>query len=61
MQTLIEFKNFVDEIQQNNSRNYKLDILKKYKDNENIKFYLDFIYNPYKITGISEKKLYKEI
>lgn len=61
MQSLIEFKEFVDEVQQNNSRNYKLEVLKKYKENENIKRYLDFIYNPYKITGISEGKLYKEV
>ena len=61
METLIKFKEFVDEIQQKNSRNYKLDVLRKYKNNDNIKRYLDFIYNPYKITGISEKKLYKEI
>lgn len=61
METLINFKKFVDEIQQNNSRNYKLEVLKKYKDDSNIRLYLDFIYNPYKITGISEKKLYKEI
>ncbi len=61
MQTLIEFKQFVDEIQQNNSRNYKLEVLKKYKDNDNIKRYLDFIFNIYKVTGISEKKLYKEV
>lgn len=61
MQSLIEFKQFVDEVQQNNSRNYKLEVLKKYRENENIKRYLDFIYNPYKITGISEGKLYKEV
>ena len=61
MQSLIEFKEFVDEVQQNNSRNYKLEVLRKYKENENIKRYLDFIYNPYKITGISEGKLYKEV
>ena len=61
MESLIAFKKFVDEIQQNNSRNYKLEVLKKYKDDTNIRVYLDFIYNPYKITGISEKKLYKEI
>ena len=47
MQSLIEFKEFVDEVQQNNSRNYKLEVLRKYKENENIKRYLDFIYNPY--------------
>ena len=61
MESLITFKKFVDEIQQNNSRNYKLEVLKKWSDNPIIRFYLDFIYNPYKITGISEKKLYKEI
>ena len=61
METLIKFKEFVDEIQQNNSRNYKLEVLKKWANNPTIRFYLDFIYNPYKITGISEKKLYKEI
>ena len=44
MQSLIEFKEFVDEVQQNNSRNYKLEVLRKYKENENIKRYLDFIY-----------------
>lgn len=61
MESLITFKKFVDEIQQNNSRNYKLEVLKKWSDNPIIRVYLDFIYNPYKITGISEKKLYKEI
>ena len=29
MQSLMEFKKFVDEIQQNNSRNYKLEVLTK--------------------------------
>ena len=37
MQSLIEFKEFVDEVQQNNSRNYKLEVLKKYKENEKVK------------------------
>ena len=61
MQTLIEFKNFVDELNQNNSRNYKLSVLDKYKHNPVILLYLDFIYNPYKITGISKKKISKQI
>ena len=39
MQTLLEFKNFVDEINLENGRNYKISILEKYKDNENIKFF----------------------
>ena len=29
MESLITFKKFVDEIQQSNSRNYKLEVLKK--------------------------------
>lgn len=61
METLKHFKEFVDEIQQNNSRNYKLEILKKYKDDDVIKYYLNFVFNPYLVTGISEKKLYKEV
>ena len=59
MQTLIAFNEFVTEINQSNSRNYKLDILKKYRDNDIIKKYLFFIYNPYITTGISNKKIYK--
>ena len=61
MQTLINFKNFIDELQMSNSRNYKLDILRKYKDNQDVKYYLNFLYNPYIVTGVSDKKLYKEI
>ena len=61
MQTLINFKNFIDELQMSNSRNYKLDILRKYKDDEDVKYYLNFLYNPYITTGISDKKLYKEV
>lgn len=59
MQTLLEFENFVNEINLENGRNYKISILEKYKDNENIKFYLEFIFNPYKITGISILKFKK--
>lgn len=61
MQTLIAFNEFVGEINQSNSRNYKLDILKKYRDNDIIKKYLFFIYNPYITTGISNKKIYKSL
>lgn len=61
MELLKEFEGFVKEINSNNSRNYKLDILRKYKDNENIKYFLNYIYNPYIITGISTKKLNKVI
>lgn len=59
MQTLINFKNFVGEITANNSRNYKIAVLEKYKENQDIKFYLDFLFNPYVVTGISDKKAAK--
>ena len=55
MQTLVKFKQFVDEILAETGRNYKISVLEKYKDDEDIKYYLDFIYNPYIITGISTK------
>jgi len=56
MNTLIVFKQFVDEILQSNSRVYKEQVLEKYKDNKDIKYYLNFLYNPYITTGISDKK-----
>lgn len=59
MESLIKFKLFIDEILSNNSRNYKLNILEKYKDDLDIKYYLNYVYNPYIITGISKKKINK--
>ena len=57
MKTLIHFKKFVDELKLDNSRTYKMEVLKKYKDDEDIKYYLNYIFNPYITTGISDKKL----
>jgi len=57
METLIKFKQFVDEITAEAGRNYKISVLEKYKDDEDIKYLLDFIFNPYITTGISDKKL----
>ena len=59
MKTLAEFKQFVEEINLENGRNYKISILEKYKDNDNVKYYLNYLLNPYIVTGISEKKLQK--
>lgn len=61
MQMLLKFKSFIDELKLNTSRNYKISILEKYKDDEDIKYLLDFIYNPYIITGISKKKINKDV
>ena len=61
METLRTFKTFVEEILGNNSRTYKEQILEKYKDNDDVKYYLNFLLNPYITTGISDKKLNKTI
>ena len=52
---------FVDELSAENGRNYKISVLEKYKDDEDIKYLLDFLYNPYIVTGISDKKLNKNL
>ena len=61
MKTLEQFKRFYNEITQNNSRNYKQEILRKYKDDEVIKRYLQIAFDPYKVYGISTKKLSTEV
>ena len=58
---LTKFKQFVEEILADNSRSAKIAVLEKYKDDEDIRYLLQFIYDPYIITGISEKKLNKEL
>ena len=59
MQTLIKFKEFFDKITAETGRNYKISVLEEYKNDEYIRYLLDFIYNPYITTGISDKKLAK--
>ncbi len=61
MKTLESFKRFYNEITQNNSRKYKQEILRKYKDDEVIKKYLQIAFNPYVVYGISTKKLNTEV
>ena len=61
MKTLQHFNEFVKEITISASRKYKQDILTKYKDDEVIQKYLKINYDPYKIFGISEKKLHKKV
>ena len=55
------FSAFVKEVNADNSRNYKLEVLKKWKDVEEVKFYLNYIFNPYITTGLAEKKLDKNV
>lgn len=59
MQSLIKFNDFVKEINKENGRLYKLSILEKYKEDEDIKKYLQYVYDPFLIFGIGEKKLSK--
>ena len=57
MRTLQQFNNFVKEITASNSRLHKQAVLKKYKDDETIKRYLQIAFDPYQVYGISTKKL----
>lgn len=49
-------KDFIEELDKDNSRLYKQSILEKYKDNYVVRSFLHFVYNPYTTTGISSKK-----
>lgn len=61
MQTLIKFKDFVDEINSSNSRLFKQGVLEKWKEDVIILTYLQFAFNPYTVFGISTKKLHKVV
>jgi DNA ligase-1 len=61
MQTLIKFKDFVDEINSSNSRSFKQGVLEKWKEDVIILTYLQFAFNPYTVFGISTKKLHKNL
>lgn len=61
MRTLVKFKLFVAEIQASNSKKYKQEVLKKYKDDEVIQKYLKIAFDPYTVYGISYKKLATQI
>lgn len=59
MNTIIHFKNFVNEINGSNSRLFKQSVLQKYKDDRIVKRYLQIAFDPFKVYGISTKKLNK--
>ena len=61
MRTLMHFRDFVNEIMESNSRLHKQAVLKKYADDEVVKRYLQIAFDPYRVYGISTKKLFKEI
>ena len=53
------FEEFAVKMVETNSRLDKEDILKQYSDYEEVRYVLNFIYNPYITTGISAKKIKK--
>lgn len=59
MKTLEQFCNFIIEVNASNSRLHKQSVLKKYKDDPVICKYLQIAFDPYKVYGISTKKLNK--
>lgn len=59
MKSLQTFKEFIDELNKDNGRLYKLEVLRKYSEDEDIKDYLYYVYNPFIITGISKKSIEK--
>lgn len=59
MNTIVHFKNFVNEINESNGRLYKQSVLKKYKDDAVVQRYLKIAFDPFLVFGISTKKLSK--
>lgn len=58
---LNDFYTFTNEILADNSRLAKIAVLEKWKDNEAVRYFLQFVYDPYIITGLSDKKLNKNV
>lgn len=61
MRSIKHFHEFVKEINSSNSRLFKQSVLKKYADDEIVKKYLQIAFDPYKVFGISTKKLHKTV
>ena len=61
METLKHFRDFVKEMNVYNSRKYKQEMLKTYKNDEVIKKYLQIAFDPYTVYGISGGKLLKHV
>lgn len=59
MNTIVHFKNFVNEINESNGRLYKQSVLQKYKDDVVVQRYLKIAFDPFIVFGISTKKLNK--
>ena len=58
---IVEVKRKLDEIALAKGNKEKAAVIKKYKDDEDFVFLLEFLFNPYKTTGIAEKKINKKL
>ena len=54
-----QFAELVNRLASTSGRLEKERILSEYRGNEDVKFYLWFLYNPYIVTGVSSKKVLK--
>ena len=54
-------KSICEELQSTNSKIEKESILAKYKDNQNFKAVLNFVFNPFVLSGLSDKKINKKV
>lgn len=61
VESLIEVKNIFESLEATNGRKAKEEILMKNKNNILFKEILNFVYNPYILTGISTKKMNKKV
>lgn len=61
MNTLSDFESFYQKITATTSRLDKEAILKSYQANEGVKSVLHFLFNPFIVTGISERKLARTV
>ncbi len=61
MNVINEFEVFYQKITGTTSRLEKEAILKDYQDNETVKEILQFLFNPFVVTGISKRKLTKTV
>lgn len=61
MRTLQHFNEFVKEITSSNSRLHKQAVLKKYADDVVVKRYLQIAFDPYRVYGLSTKKLHAQV
>lgn len=61
MKDLLQFKKFVQEINQENGRLYKQAVLEKYREDYTIRQFLKYAFDPFIQFGLGEKKLTKAL